>query len=311
MSAPTTAPTTTTSSERATISGVALTAGVSSNGNLYTPANLAEAVRNGEELIAEDKLLMRSHHAAADDSLRIVGIVTELRLSEDGQELLFDAELFPTSNGRDIATLCAPPHPVLAVSIRGVFETSGRVPHPDAKGRNVLAGSNLTVVGIDFTATPGVPTARILDLAAFNVATNGDLHGDDPRWAEASGHVIPEVSVVEQARVLRVVARQLGEQGGATVQETITRHRDTELAARIDRAIAARLAAMVMQGPAPTAPAPVAETQAPAAPAAPVWEQALAQQLGAADTARQLAALDGNDFLDLGRAYVASRTPGQ
>src|SRR6185437_5637199 len=82
----------------ARVSGVALRPGVSRNNRLYTREAIAkmvaraqERIESGQSLALIDRtkvktepLSQRTHHAADDDSTRIVGGIRKLTLDEDG-----------------------------------------------------------------------------------------------------------------------------------------------------------------------------------------------------------------------------------
>jgi hypothetical protein len=104
------------------IAGTALVEGVSKNGRKYSRETIAKAVARAQKRIREGghPITMRSHHAG-DDSLAIVGRLTSITLGADGSAL-YEAELAPTTAGKDIATLVAGARPFLSgVSIRGYW----------------------------------------------------------------------------------------------------------------------------------------------------------------------------------------------
>lgn len=145
----------------ATIRGTAIVPGVSRNGRLYTREILAAAVEQAQERIAAGRIpmTMLTHHGAEDDSTRIVGRLTALEQRDDGS-VAFTAELADTQHGRDIAALVTGDEPFLdGVSIRGWW--NGPVRTVNHEGQRVETGDSLTLDGLDFTKTPGVPGARI------------------------------------------------------------------------------------------------------------------------------------------------------
>lgn len=163
----------------ATVSGTALVPGVSRNGRLYTAEAIAKAVRRAQDRIAEGTrpISMRSHHAAGDDSTRIVGQVTEMTLAPDGSAR-YRADIADTSHGRTIAALLDPEGgtPFLkGVSIRGAW--LGKVRResgPD--GRLVETAPDLEIAGLDYTAEPGVDVA---DVAEFKRVGDGTSESDE------------------------------------------------------------------------------------------------------------------------------------
>lgn len=148
----------------ATISGTALVPGVSKNGRLYTPDLIAKAVARAQGRLAEGEvpLTMLTHHAAGDDSTRIVGSLTSLSVDEDGSAR-FTAELADTEHARDIAGLVSGKKPHLrGVSIRGAWLGSVRRERHD--GQTVETADDLELDGLDYTRTPGVVGAHIDDV---------------------------------------------------------------------------------------------------------------------------------------------------
>ena len=149
----------------ATVSGTALKPGVSLNRRYYSAEAIADAVRKAQPKLAGDgmPLSMRSHHAAEDDSTRIVGRVRSLTLAEDGSAR-FTADIADTPHGRTIASLLdttGGTEPFLrGVSIRGFWEGRIRkVKGPD--GADAEQGDSLSLAGLDYTASPGVPGASV------------------------------------------------------------------------------------------------------------------------------------------------------
>lgn len=160
----------------ATVGGYALRPGVSRNGRLYTREAIAKAVARAQDRIAagtmnvvrpSDVLSQRTHHAAEDDSTRIVGRVTAMSLAEDGSAR-FAADIADTPHGRTIADLAAPrtagdPNSVdpflTGVSIRGAW--LGEVRRIQHDGVMTETSDDLEIDGIDYTGHPGVPGAEI------------------------------------------------------------------------------------------------------------------------------------------------------
>lgn len=149
----------------ARVSGTALVPGVSRNGRLYTKDLIRKAVERVRERIAAPDgmpLTMRTHHAADDDSTKLVGRITGMRLADDGSAR-FEAVLTDTDEARRIASL-AEDHggkPVLkGVSIRGAWVGKPRQVVAD-DGQQVTTADDLEIDGLDYTATPGVPGAQI------------------------------------------------------------------------------------------------------------------------------------------------------
>lgn len=149
----------------ATISGTMLVPGVSRNKRLYTRELIARAAARMSERIADPTglpIVMRSHHDAQDDSVRIVGRLSGVKVGEDGAAR-YTADLYDTAAGRDIAGLVAPgkdqPPALKSVSIHGYW--LGPVKTVTYEGEAVTTSDDLEVNAVDFTATPGVLGATI------------------------------------------------------------------------------------------------------------------------------------------------------
>lgn len=149
----------------ATVGGTALVPGVSRNRRLYSREVIAGAVARAQERIEGDglPLTMLTHHGAEDSSDRIVGRVTSMTVGEDGSAR-FTADIADTQHGRTIASLIdnsdGKPAFLSGVSIRGAW--TGRVRKeagPD--GSPVETGPGLDLMGLDYTASPGVAGAAV------------------------------------------------------------------------------------------------------------------------------------------------------
>jgi hypothetical protein len=146
----------------ATITGTMLTPGVSRNKRLYSKELIAKAAGRMQERIADPDglpIVMRTHHEAGDDSVRIVGRLTGVKVGEDGAAR-YTADLYDTAHGRDIAALVTGKQPALkSVSIHGYW--LGPVKTVEHEGERVTTGSDLEIDALDFTATPGVLGASV------------------------------------------------------------------------------------------------------------------------------------------------------
>lgn len=180
----------------ATVSGVALVPGVSKNGRLYTREAIAKAVSRAQSRIAagesldivrrdrdpamagDEPMSQLTHHAAEDDSTRIVGRVTSVSLTENGSAR-FDAAIADTPHGRTVASLLDtadgnPPF-LKGVSIRGAWLGKvRRVPGP--AGDPVETADDLELDGLDYTRKPGVTGAQV---DAFAWAKGGATETDE------------------------------------------------------------------------------------------------------------------------------------
>lgn len=206
----------------ATVSGIALRPGVSRNGRLYTKDMIARAVADAQTRIASgdakfrnmdddmeesnDFMSQRTHHAAEDDSTRIVGRITSLDLNENG-EAEFTADIADTPHARTIDNLIRPKQdpndpddvdPFLkGVSIRGAW--SGNVQTVMHNGIPVEKGEDLHIYGLDYTGTPGVPGAEI---TGYRRAGNQAREADDRVMIYESimeGHVETDTVEAEEA----------------------------------------------------------------------------------------------------------------
>lgn len=157
----------------ATVSGVALAPGVSRNGRRYTREAIAKAVSRAQQRIADGSLpmTMLTHHAAEDDSTKIVGRVTSMALGEHG-EALFSADIAGTPDGEKIAQLLdtsdGKPAFLRNVSIRGSW--LGKVRRENSPGGPVETADDLELDGLDYTRKPGVDAASV---TAFAWAKDG------------------------------------------------------------------------------------------------------------------------------------------
>jgi hypothetical protein len=189
-----------TSTACATVTGAFLRTGVSRNGRLYTAETIRRAVARMQARLDDPKgqpLAMLSHHAAGDDSLRIVGRVTAVEarsLDRDDVVATFAAEIANTTAGRDVAALVATENAgsfLRNVSIRGWWLGDVRTEQID--GQTCETADDLEIDGIDFTKSPGLPAARI------DTATLLESHGR---------HVVTEsaeLSTVERLVPLKVL----------------------------------------------------------------------------------------------------------
>lgn len=149
----------------ATITGTMLVPGVSRNRRLYTKDLIARAAKRMQERISDPDglpIVMRTHHEAGDDSRKIVGRLTGVKVGEDGSAS-YTADLYDTVPGRDIAALVVPgkdQSPALkSVSIHGYW--LGPVKRISHEGESVTTAEDLEIDAVDFTASPGVLGATV------------------------------------------------------------------------------------------------------------------------------------------------------
>ena len=187
----------------ATVSGTALVPGVSKNGRLYSKEAIARAVQRAQERIAEGSqpLTMLTHHAADDDSLRVVGAVRSMTLAEDGSAR-FVADLADTEHARSILSLVSGDAPYLrGVSIRGAWV--GKVRRERGPNGDMVETGDLELDGLDFTRKPGVPGAGIDSI---------EVAGGKPRETDDGRTLIYEsaealVTIIEDAETSGPVER--------------------------------------------------------------------------------------------------------
>jgi hypothetical protein len=177
----------------ASISGVMLAPGVSKNGRLYTPKAIASAVERMSARIADPTqppIVMRSHHAAGDDSTRIVGKLVDVSVDEAGKAS-YRAELHDTTAARDILALADGPKPALRnVSIYGWW--LGEEQKVEHQGSEVLTAPDLEIVAVDFTASPGVVQAQVTSVKAEAVELPPVKGKADLRRALKTAETVPD-----------------------------------------------------------------------------------------------------------------------
>lgn len=146
----------------ASISGVALVPGVSRNRRLYTPELIQKAAERMQKRLSDPNglpIVMRTHHEAGDDSAKIVGRVTSVKV-DNNKALRYKADLYDTFHAREIANLVTPDAPALrSVSIHGYWIGDPR--QVNFEGSPAQTADDLEIDAIDFTASPGVDGALI------------------------------------------------------------------------------------------------------------------------------------------------------
>ncbi len=179
----------------ASISGVALTPGISRNRRLYTPEIIAKAAARMQERLADPSglpIVMRTHHEAGDDSAKIVGRVKTVTVDND-KALRYEADLYNTFHGQEIAGLVTPDQPALrSVSIHGYWIGDTRQVQT-AEGLATTA-DDLEIDAIDFTASPGVDGALIDGGSKKATESGGVLRTPISEAMEASVTLIEEGS---------------------------------------------------------------------------------------------------------------------
>ncbi len=162
----------------ARVSGVALRPGISKNNRQYTRAAIAKMVARAQDRLesggtlaltdrtgpAPEPIGQLTHHDAGDDTTHLIGAVRRLSLDEDGAAR-FIADIADTPHGRTIASLLdtsdgEPPF-LRNVSIRaGAIGDVQTFPGKSA-GEVVSSFSDLELLGLDYTSSPGVPGAQV------------------------------------------------------------------------------------------------------------------------------------------------------
>jgi hypothetical protein len=141
--------------------GTMLAPGVSANRRLYTAELIQKAYDKLSARIKEgtNPVTMLTHHAAEDNSTKIVGRITSVSL-DDGK-LNYTAELANTPEADTIAELVAPkggkPQFLRGVSIRGWW--CGEPTTKTVEGMQVSTADDMEIDGLDFTKNPGVTGA--------------------------------------------------------------------------------------------------------------------------------------------------------
>jgi hypothetical protein len=158
------------------VSGVALVPGVSKNGRLYTPDLIGKAVKRAQARLAEGGMPITSltHHAAGDDSSRIVGKLTSIEQDEDGRAL-YKMAIADTAHSRDILNLIdtkGGEQFLSGVSIRGAW--LGPTRKQSYNGQMVETGDDLEIDGLDFTKSPGVDGANVQAVQRVGSAKESD-----------------------------------------------------------------------------------------------------------------------------------------
>ncbi len=188
----------------ATINGTMLAPGISKNNRQYTAPAISRAVKRMKERLNDPEglpVVMRTHHAAGDDSRQIVGRITDVHQETDGSAV-YTAKLFNNTAARDLAPLLVEDEKdgkaaLRTTSIYGYWV--GPVEHiQTSEGTRVEVGEDLEIDAIDFTASPGVPKSRVK-----SVAFESTRHTDSNIFSEESQATItldedgPDGSLVE------------------------------------------------------------------------------------------------------------------
>lgn len=152
-------------SRERTFSGTFIVPGVSLNKRLYTTEMIGRAVARMKARIADPDglpIVVRTHHAAGDDSRLIVARILDANQAPDGSGKYW-ARFYDTAPARDIAALVQPedggPPALRSVSIHGYF--LGETRKVEVDGEEVVTSDDLEIDAIDMTATPGVVRALI------------------------------------------------------------------------------------------------------------------------------------------------------
>lgn len=169
----------------ATVGGIALAPGISKNRRLYTPDLIGRMVAKAQARLSDGgaPLTMLTHHAAEDDSTRVVGRVTSLTFDEKSGVARYTAEIADTPHGRTIADLAdttdGKPAFLRGVSIRAAWTGGSRVERgPD--GDPVETGDELELDGLDYTRKPGVAAAGIDTFKRLGTGASRETSGRVP-----------------------------------------------------------------------------------------------------------------------------------
>lgn len=182
----------------AKLSGTMLAPGVSKNGRLYTPELIEKAVTRMQARLADPDarpIVMRTHHDAGDDTGRIVGHLTGVKLAADGSAK-YEAVLNNTAAARDtLAAAGDDARSLRNVSIYGWWLGRPRTARQD--GRAVETADDLEIDAVDFTAFPGVDSARIDSVTPAKAGKAGESTAGGRHIVTES--VDAEVSFVDEA----------------------------------------------------------------------------------------------------------------
>jgi hypothetical protein len=149
----------------ARVSGIGLRPGVSLNKRKYTREAIGRMVERANAALksGDESLTTLTHHAAGDDSTRIVGRLTKVWQDPDTGDMRYKADIANTEHGRTIANLLdtrdGKPY-LKGVSIRGAWASEPRRETLE-DGTHVETGDDIALYGLDYTATPGVPGAQV------------------------------------------------------------------------------------------------------------------------------------------------------
>jgi len=187
------------STKAATVRGIFLRPGISKNRRLYTKENIGKAVERMQEALKGNSGLpinMATSHGAAfdDDALSTVGRVTNVYQLPDGSAG-FEADIANTSHGRDIANLAVGGF-IKGVSIRGQWLGNVDTVTTD-DGKEAVTADDLGINGIDFTHSPGVDGAEIIN-ASLAESANSDT--------SLIFESVSEVQVIESAHDEQIIA---------------------------------------------------------------------------------------------------------
>jgi hypothetical protein len=184
----------------ATITGTMLVPGVSRNNRLYSKDVIARTVERLQSRIADPEALpvvMRTHHAAGDNTRHIVGRITGVNVGENGHAS-YKASIYDTAAGRDLIAQVGGEDPAFRnVSIFGWW--NGDVRQEQHNGQTVETGDDLEVDAIDFTAFPGVPGARIDSVRAESAPGESALAGRHLVTESISADVVAEAEMTGKA----------------------------------------------------------------------------------------------------------------
>ncbi|MFB9926002.1 DUF6582 domain-containing protein [Amycolatopsis halotolerans] len=182
----------------ATLTGTMLAPGVSKNGRLYTPELIEKAVSRMQARISDPDgrpIVMRTHHDAGDDTGRIVGHLTGVKLADDGSAK-YEAVLNGSAAARDtLAAAGDDARSLRNVSIYGWWLGRPRTARKD--GQPVETADDLEIDAVDFTAFPGVDGARIDTVTPAKAGKAGESVAGGRHIVTES--VDAEVSFVDEA----------------------------------------------------------------------------------------------------------------
>ncbi len=144
---------------------------ISRNGRQYPVETVQRLVNSGyQQLLAGDIINSYICHSVADEDnpLVVSGKATKIWHEGEGAYALFDIP--DTTTGRDMVSLLSGGYIPPTMSLRAA---NAEMQVVKGKGVPQVVGKDIQLLGIDFTARPGIEDARIQDLVLENAKDKG------------------------------------------------------------------------------------------------------------------------------------------